>query len=72
MCIASSSTPRENEQAGCGHEGPGGLSGAEFFKQPVSGCCSVAGKTEWTDGLGLVAGACLLAFSFLQRRRSAR
>jgi hypothetical protein len=58
---------------GCGSEGPGDLSGAAFFKQPaVSGCCSVAGKSDWNDGLGLLAGACLLCLALLHRQRLAR
>jgi hypothetical protein len=72
VCIARSSSSPDSAEKGCGSEGPGGLSGAEFFKQPVAGCCSVAGKSDWTDGLGLFAGACLLGISFFQRRRSPR
>jgi MYXO-CTERM domain-containing protein len=54
---------------GCGSEGPSGLSGGEFFTHTVAGCCSVAGTSDWADGVGLLAGAGLLGLAFLQRRR---
>jgi MYXO-CTERM domain-containing protein len=62
----------QNSAQGCGNEGPSGLSGGEFFTHTVAGCCSVAGTSDWADGVGVIAGAALLGLAFLQRRRPRR